>query len=209
MINSTELSLCLRGSREYIQGTNMLDAAMVAIACGTEARIENLSFSIGRMTSKNLLCNWWEAGSIVADQCDSVSTFLFTSTGVPYEGRLVELEEDVKKRMPFDESVITKCCVFAPGEKRVTLAGMPLGVSPIEVLVSMNKALHHEIYKIASNSQWVFCRWESSVWPLPNELGGVILTIEQSLGIRLTRARIECNNKLVGRMYFSAKNSEA
>lgn len=210
MIASKELSLCFKGSREYIQGTNMLDAAMEAIAHRAQGMpIENLNFSISKMTGKKLVCDWWEKGSPAPDHGKPIVTCLFNLGDVPYEGRLVETEDDVKERVPFDESVITSRCVFTPAESLVKLVETPSDVTPIEILVSMNKALHYKVFTIPSDSQWVFCRWESAVWPLPDEMRGISLTIEQSLGTRLTRARVELNDALIGRIYFSARNAGA
>ncbi|MBZ9784466.1 hypothetical protein K9857_23285 [Pseudomonas sp. REP124] len=205
-----ELPLYFKGSREYVHGTSMLDAAMMAISSwASGAEIEDLNFSINRMTARKLLCGWWQHGDSLSLQSNPIATFFFKVDGISYEGGLVEIENNVQGRAPFDESVISERCVISLVEKNITLDETPIGISPIEIFVSMNKFLHQKAYEIANDSQWVFCRWESSVWPIPGDTNGVSLTIEQSLGTRLTRSRVELNGKMVGKIYFSARNSEA
>lgn len=208
MITSKELNLYFKGSREYVQGTSMLDAAMEAITQAAHGQsIQNIIFSINKMTAKNLVCDWWEKGGSVGVHETPIATCFFDLGGVPYEGRLVETGESVNARFPFDESLITRGCEFSLAEKMIKLVEAPLRISSIEILVSMNKALHYELYSIPSDSQWVFCRWESVAWPLTHEMAGVRVIMEQSLGTRLTRARVELNEELIGRLYFSARQS--
>lgn len=208
MITSKELSLCLKGSREYIQGANMLIASMEAIAQRAQGKsIQNLNFSINKMTAKNLVFTWWEKGQPLAVHREPIATCFFDLEGVPYEGGLVENKDSVKMRVPFDESLITSRCEISPIEKVIRLIDTPSGISPIEILVSMNKALHYQVYTIPGDSQWVFCRWESAAWPINDEMAGITITLEQSLGTRLTRARVELKKELIGRIYFSARNS--
>lgn len=208
MITSKELKLFFKGGREYVHGTNMLDAAMEAITRAAHGKsIRNINFSINRMTAKNLVCVWWEKGQSVAVHETPIATCFFDLGGVPYEGRLVETEESVNTRFPFDESLITRGCEFSPVEKMIKLVEAPFKISSIEILVSMNKALHYVLYSIPSDSQWVFCRWESAAWPLTHEMAGVRIIMEQSLGSRLTRARVELSEEPIGKLYFSARQS--
>ena len=204
-----ELSLGFKGERTYIHGTDMLNATMQAITRhAPHARIEKLDFRISRMTKCLLTCHWWPRSSPRSLPGEAVASFTFQLDGIDHEGKLIQAESCADTRRAYDESPIEKRCVFRPTHRSVSLTTMPDDFSPLEVLVSMNKALHLKELTIPSASQWVFCRWESPEWPPCFDLSGVGLTLEQTLGTRLTRSRIELNAEHIATIYFSALKVE-
>ena len=208
-MHSIELSLGFKGERTYIQGADMLNAAMQAITRhAPHARIEKLDFRISRMTRHLLTCHWWPRSTPRSLPGEAVATFTFQLDGIDHEGKLIQGEGCADARRAYDESLVEKQCVFTPAHRSVSLTTMPDDFSPIEVLVSMNKALHLKELSIPSGSQWVFCRWESPKWPPCLDLSGVELTLEQTLGTRLTRSRIKLNAEHIGMLYFSALKVE-
>jgi len=207
---STELSLCFKGSRSYVQGTSMLESAMEVIALSAPGiPPKKIDFLINKMTGKSLVFDFWEKGYEAPVNDKTIATCSFSLGDLSHEGRLVESERNVEQRVPYDESAVTDRCVFSLEERVVSLTETPSDVSPIEILVSMTKALHYQVFEIPSDNQWVFCRWESAIWPLPKDLSGVTLTIDRTVGTRLTRAAVVQNNDLVGRIYFSARDPRA
>ena len=83
----------------------MLDAAMEVITHAAHGKsIQNLNFSINKMTARNLVFDWWEKGRSVGIHETPIATCFFDLGGVSYEGRLVETGESVNARFPFDES---------------------------------------------------------------------------------------------------------
>ena len=208
-MHSSELSLGFKGERSYIQGADMLNATMQFITShASRARIEKLDFKISTMTSHRLTCHWWPRSSPQSLPGTAVATFTFQLDGIEHEGKLIQAEGCVDTRRAYDESPVQRQCTYTPAHRAVSLMSMPNDLSQIEVLVSMNKALLLKELSVPSGSQWVFCRWESPNWPLPNNLSGTGLMLEQTLGTRLTRSRIKLNSEQIGTIYFSALKIE-
>ena len=204
-----ELSLGFKGERTYIHGSDMLNATMQAITRhAPHARIEKLDFRISKMTKHRLTCHWWPRSTPRSLPDESVASFTFKLDGIDHEGKLIQVEGCANTRRAYDESLVEKQCVFTLPHRSVSLKTMPDDFSPIEVLISMNKTLHLKELRIPSGSQWVFCRWESPKWPTCFDLSGVELTLEQTLGTRLTRSRIKLNAEHIGTLYFSALKVE-
>ncbi|WP_445571524.1 hypothetical protein [Pseudomonas sp. E102] len=206
-MHSIELSLGFKGKRTYVHGPDMLNATMQSIMDHTpHARIEKLDFKIGTMTSHLLSCHWWPRSTPRAPAGKDIASFTFHLDGVEHEGRLTQAEGLAEARRAYDESLIESNCHYSDARHSISLTNMPADFSSIEVLVSLNKALHLKELCLPNGSQWVFCRWESPKWPLSHDLGGVELTIEQTLGTRLSRTRIELGAEQIGTIYFSALN---
>jgi hypothetical protein len=207
MMHSTALSLGFKGERTYIHGSDMLQAAMQSIVDYTpHARIEKLDFKIGAMTSHQLSCHWWPRSTPQTPAGKDIASFTFHLDGVEHEGKLTQAEGLAEARRAHDESLIESSCNYSNARHSISLTNMPANFSAIEVLISLNKALHLKELRLPSAHQWVFCRWESHKWPLNHDLRGVELTIEQTLGTRLTRTRIELDAEQIATIYFSALN---
>jgi hypothetical protein len=205
MKHSNALSLGFKGERTYIHGTDMLNATMQSVSSHIpHARIEKLDFKISAMTNQMLTCHWWPRSTPEALEGKVSASFTIQLDGIEYEGKLIQAEAYAETRRAYDELPILNQCVYTSADRSVTLRDMPENFTQIEVLVSMNKALLLEELSIPSSSQWVFCRWESSTWPLSENLSGVQLTLEQTLGTRLTRSSVKLNAEQIGTIYFSA-----
>lgn len=208
-MHSIELSLGFKGKRTYVHGTDMLNATMQSIMDNTpHARVEKLDFKIGAMTSHLLNCYWWPKSTLQAPAGKAIASFTFHLDGVEHEGKLTEAEGFAEDRRAYDESLIESNSQYSNAKHSISLTSMPEGFSSIEVLIALNKVLHLKELRLPTNSQWVFCRWESPKWPLNHDLSGAELTLEQTLGTRLTRSNIQLNAEHIGTIYFSALNVE-
>lgn len=206
-MHSSKLSLGFKGERTYIQGADMLCATMQSIRDhAPDARIEKLDFKIGTMTSHLLSCHWWPKSTPQAPMGKDIASFTFHLDGVEHEGKLIQAEGHAESRRAYDESLIENNSHYSSTRRSISLTNMPEDFSSIEVLISLNKALHLKELCLPSGSQWVFCRWESPEWPLSQNLDGVELTIEQTLGTRLSRTRVELGGERISTLYFSALN---
>ncbi len=202
---SAELAIGFKGERRYIYGPDMLDAAMAEIAGKNNGAIlSQVDFRIHKMTATNLILHWCQKEKGKFEISNAVATLDFLSEGKPYVAALNEGSTASNQRQPYDEATILNQCVFNPEARIAKLIEMPMGFSTIKILVSMNKGLHLNALTKPESTQWIFCRWEGAQWPLPNNLSGATLTIDQTLGSRLTRARAELNKNVIGYVYFSA-----
>lgn len=185
----------------------MLDAVWRAIVAQTGAvEIRHLNFMINRMTLHNLHLELEPGGQhpAVTEVLPPVATLLFEAAGAPWHGTLVEEPGEPACRYPYDEESIVARCRVNPGERSIVLEGEPV-LTPIEVIVSMTKALHQALFPSVSG-RWVFCRWESEYWPLAAApLANLSVMLTQALGTRLTKSAVVFSGERVGWVYFSAK----
>jgi len=208
-MHSNGLSLGFKGERTYIHGTDMLNATMRSVSrLAPYARIEKLDFKISAMTNQMLTCHWWPRSAPQALEGKVTASFTVQLDGIEYEGKLIQAEECAETRRAYDELPVLDQCIYTTADRSVSLRDMPENFTQIEVLVSMNKALLLKELSIPGSSQWVFCRWESSTWPLSENLSGVQLKLEQTLGTRLTRSSVKLNAEHIGTIYFSALDVE-
>jgi len=69
----------------------------------------------------------------------------------------------------------------------------------------MTKALHLALLEKPEKTQWVFCRWHCTHWPLAQNLNGISIILKQALGSRLTRSWVTLHGNQIGQIDFSAK----
>lgn len=191
----------------YIHGTDMLNAVWRATAAQTGAvEIRHLNFMINRMTLHNLQLELELGGQhpAVTEVLPPVATLSFEAAGAPWHGTLVEEPGEPVGRYPYDEESIVARCRVNPEDRSIVLPGEPL-FTPIEMVVSMTKALHQALFPNASG-RWVFCRWESEYWPLAAPLADLSVMLTQALGTRLTKSAVVFSGERVGWVYFSAKD---
>ncbi|MBD3815348.1 MAG: hypothetical protein IE913_02600 [Halothiobacillus sp.] len=202
-MNDRRLRLVFKGARNYVHGTTMFDeTARLLLAAGYN-QMADVKFVIHEMTSVNLrlVVEEYHDNAVA----DSVAIMRFTADGQPMQARIVPDDGVPEARVPYDESIIENCCQIDSAGRSIQLARDSSGFSQIEVLVSMNKALHLAVLEKPAQTSWVFCRWDGSAWPLPADLSGVTIGLKQTLGTRLTRAEVVLGQETLGQIYFSAK----
>ncbi|MGE8567007.1 hypothetical protein D3C85_953570 [compost metagenome] len=202
-MNDRRLKLVFKGARNYVQGATMFDEAVRLLAEAGYNQLVDVKFLIHEMTSVNLRLVVEQYQDNVA--ADSVAIMRFTADGQPMQARIVPDDGAPDVRVPYDESMIVNCCQIDSAARSIQLARDSSGFSQIEVLVSMNKALHLAVLEKPAQTSWVFCRWDGSAWPLPTDLSGLTIRLKQTLGTRLTRADVGMGQETFGQIYFSAK----
>lgn len=199
------LNIGFKGERNYIQGPDMLDKAMQIIQQKQLGEIRDIEFIIQRMACQHLQLEIEQVGSSLSANPDDVAVIKFTIGEERFFARLMTASGAPQARAPYDESLVTRRCQINTVGRSIRLAEDSSGYSSIERLVSMNKALHLAVLEKPVDTQWVFCRWDSSGWPLPEDLNHAEVVLRQTLGSRLTRADVMLNNSQLGQIYFSAK----
>jgi hypothetical protein len=203
-MNDLNLKLVLKGERNYVHGTTMFDEVVRLLSDVGCKQLNAVEFLIHKMTSANLKLVV-EPYREVSPVSDDIALIRFVVNGQSMQA-CVKLQEGMPEtRMPYDESAVTNRCEINVANRSIRLLNDGFGFSPIEVLVSMNKALHLAVLDKPADTSWVFCRWDSPAWPLLAGLSGVTITLKQTLGTRLTRADVELAGQLLGQIYFSAK----
>jgi hypothetical protein len=200
-----ELEFKFKGSRKYIQGPDILNKSFEVIEGALFGVIENLRFTIHKMTGANLVLIINSNDEELKSKDEIVAELQFSFEGRHWAGVLREGVTSPKVSYEYDESCIAEICNIDQTKHCATLMrASPF--SAIETIVSMTKLLHSQIFPQIGGS-WVFCRWDSPEWPIPHDLKGVDVTLMQALGTRLTRSRVTLNGRQLGQIYFSAKAS--
>ena len=198
------LSICFKGARDYIHGTDMLNAAAQCVLRHLGiAQIEQVNFMINRMTAHKMSIKLVKEGGAEAAATTPVATLTFEADGASWLARLEEEEGQPDCRYPYDEESIVACCRVDADAGSIRHEGRSAH-TPIEVIVAMTKALHLARFP-DSPGKWVFCRWEGEHWPLPMLEGAATVTLTKSLGSRLTKSTVMLGNGVIGSIYFSAK----
>lgn len=205
-MNDLNLKLVFKGERNYVHGTTMFDETVRLLSDAGYKPLNAIQFLIHKMISTNLKLvvePYREAAPASGD----VAVMRFAADGQSMQA-CVKLQDGMPEtRMPYDESAVSNDCEIDAATRSIRLLNDGFGFSQIEVLVSMNKALHLAVLEKPADTSWVFCRWDSPAWPLPGDLSGVTVTLKQTLGTRLTRANIELDGQMLGQIYFSAKTA--
>lgn len=207
-MSGCKLNLAFKGMRKYIQGPDILNQAMQRIRETHEGNLSNIEFLINQMSNNNLHLEFESAEKGPAPELGDIAIVRLAIGERKLQARIKIDAGEPDMRLPYDESAVTNCCQIDAEARGIRLLRDESGFSQIEVLVSMNKALHLAVLDKPADTNWVFCRWSSPEWPLPADLSDVSVTLKQALGTRLTRADVELGGIILGQIYFSAKAAE-
>lgn len=203
-MNDSNLKLVFKGERNYVQGTTMFDETVRLLSDAGYEPLNAIQFLIHKMISTNLKLVV-EPYREAAPAGEDAAVMRFAADKQSMQA-CVKLQDGMPEtRMPYDESAVLNHCEIDAATRSIRLLNDRSGFSQIEVLVSMNKALHLAVLDKPADTSWVFCRWDSPAWPLSADLNGVTVTLKQTLGTRLTRADVELAGQMLGQIYFSAK----
>ncbi|MGH8691142.1 MAG: hypothetical protein ACREUS_08950 [Burkholderiales bacterium] len=190
-----------KGERTYIQGPDMVDAAMREVmAAQMTARVSNLVFVMNRMTARNL--------DLILDdeappEATPVARLSFEARGVTRRGILVERADGPAERLGYDERELRARCRIDAGTRAIVLQGSS-PFSAVETLVAMTKALHLALYP-DNPGQWLFGQLEAPCWPLVAVGEGVEIRLVQAVGTRLTKSAARLRGETFAWIYFSLK----
>lgn len=204
-MNKFDLELGFKGARKYIQGPDIFNESIRVLANEVSGEITRLEFLIHKMTDRELYLIIDESVAFPVHEEQDIATLRLNDQQKQFQARICATAYQPARRQPYDESTITNRCILDTDAKEIILKDNAVPYSVMEVLVSMNKALHLAVLPKPEGSSWVFCRWDSPAWPLPENIKGVTVSLKQALGTRLTRSDVSLDGKLLGQIYFSAK----
>lgn len=199
------LSLAYKGARPYIQGGDMLAHGVNALIAHFNQPLEQLDFSIHRMTGQQLHVHVFQTDHLLPTGEDDIALLRFNLAGTPWQAKWVAQPAHPSNRFPFNEQETTQHCHLNTAEKSILLAGEP-PFTLIETTISMTKYLHQHILPV-NNAQWIFCRWTSAQWPTPAQLSGLKVTLTKALGTKLTSSSVTQHDVPLCTIYFSTKAS--
>ncbi|SDC54303.1 hypothetical protein SAMN05216185_103166 [Pseudomonas guariconensis] len=202
-----KLELGFKGARKYIQGPDIFNQVMRCVPEFLVGSVSDIEFVIHRMTGSNLEAQLHVSEKVLLAEPDDVAIIRVVISGQQLQARVKPTGGQPSIRVPYVESAVTDHCAVDVGDRTIRLVRDGSGFSPVEILISMNKALHLAVLNKPDDTSWVFCRWDGHVWPLPADLSGVTVSLKQTLGTRLTRSDVELDGQVLGQIYFSAKGT--
>jgi hypothetical protein len=130
---------------------------------------------------------------------DAVADFSAAVSARRLSGWLSESGRPVERRVEYDEDRIASRCSFAQNSIRIE---GETGFLPIEVAVSMTKALHYRRMPPAAG-RWIFTKLDVRRLLSPADAGALSIVRRDSLHGRLTRSDILVHEESLGAIYFS------
>src|ERR1041385_2779991 len=198
------LNLRFKGAREYLQGPDIYNALFEwVIANGANPPISDVDLSIHRIVSRQL--DVVEAFT-VNSAARAAATCSFTERGARRHLALIETEQPVTERYPYDEDSIVRQMVIDAPARSGKLSTNP-GFSPIEIWVAMTKAVHIGVF--GPSIKWLFVRARLEAHIPTFESGDWTTTIAASFRDKLTRNEIAHDGKKVGDIFFAPKGKHA
>lgn len=110
-----------------------------------------------------------------------------------------ESSRKVDCRVDYDEDLVVARCSY--GEDSIAILG-ETGCRPIEVAVSMTKALHNRQMPAVSG-RWIFTKLEMGRLFRPGDARNLSILLRQNLHGRLTKSDIRAGGESIGSIYFS------
>ncbi len=195
------LSLCYKGDRNYLHGTDIWNAVIGhLLRYRGESSPKDIRLVIHHFATRQLELCLADAGVPEAPPSAPIAADFraMIKTG-PLTGWLRETFDTVTCRVPYDEGKISELCDVT-GET-IRIRG-EAGYTPIEVLVSMTKQLHYRLFPI-EQGRWIFTRLDLARVFRESDAAGLSVVQEQNLHNRLTRSRVEAGGAKIGDIYFS------
>lgn len=199
-IDSIHLDLRFKGDRDYLHGTDMYDAILRGLIerSGCDEYAGYLSFH-----------------QFAKRQCDMYVSRIADKVVVPEErvceGRfsgpagdcsvwLVQTEQPVDRRYPYDEDAI--CLNAVLRDNAVRLTGV-LTFTPIEIIVALTKYLHNRLFPLP-NHRWIFGKLEFTRLLFASDSGNIDVILRTNLHNRITKSEVRIHDQSFGHIFFSA-----
>lgn len=196
-MNIKQIEFKFKGSRDYIQGTDMFNTLMGQF---TSPTMTNIRFTIHDFirtamcqlyltTTKESLKNIENIAANCQLDIDGITHWM-------------AITHDSTKNhtggYPYDEDRILSLCSII--EDRITLNNQISPHSFIETIVAMNKHMHQQLFPEISG-KWIFTRIDLPVFYDTRK--NLSLRLRHNMNYKLTKSDIEVDGNKVGDIFFS------
>lgn len=204
-MESQILSLCFKGSRDYLTGADIYDAIVgAAVAIHPDAGAVSHRMAIHAFARRQCRLGVHPPGGAPAKPQGAIADFLFRLPGGDLRGWLSETDQPVTGRRSFDEDAIVGGCRMDRDEIHWT--GGFRANRPIEVLVAMTKAMHYRALP-PGGGRWIFTKLEMERGFRDPDGNDLRVSLRHNFQNRLTRSAIESGGIPIGQIYFSLVTS--
>lgn len=196
-------ALTIKGTRDYIQGVDLFDAALQAIQDVAGSPVTGpckFKFEHKTLNAVELVLGD-EAGQDSDGDQLAVFSVGIERDGESINGALIDTGQQIQTRVAFPEEQIFDAVAISGGRAR--LIECP-AYRPMEILSSMNKHLHNTELPLPEGQIWIFTRIALDRPLTEDDMPTLELRLIDNLGNRLTRTEIHSATGRLGLIYFSA-----
>ncbi|WP_370213844.1 hypothetical protein [Roseovarius sp.] len=191
------LDIPLKGSRDYIQGPDLFNAAFETLAAEAGGPSGDFEIAFHRMAHRQVELIW---------DTEDVPNNAFAlgsraNNGIRARYWMREIETPLSDRQPYPEDEIVAQMRFDEALSEAYL-GTAFPYSDMEVWVSMIKALHQRRFADAAG-KWVFARAKLKAYELTHAPAPLRVALAATLGTKLTRNEVYLNDEKIGDVFFA------
>ena len=194
MIIDNGLHFRFKGDRGYVQGGDIFDELHALL--GKQAK-QILELSFRGFSNRQMRCLFADPGQ--GSKAEGVAV---DAAGLRQPFWLVETDQLVTERYPFDEDAITS---HAQLDGKAISANATSGYSVIEQIIALTKALNYHITP-SVNGKWVFGQLRLGQ-PLPQAATHFVIRQKTLLAGRFSVQEVELDGKLIGQIRFITSES--
>lgn len=195
---STRLSLCYKGDRDYLHGTDILNQALRWLeseAVGVEVR--DIDFAFHRVARQGLTVT---LGAVPVGM-SAAAICAFSARGERGRAYLWENGEPVGCRNEYREEEVLRGLEIDGERNGCTLRG-DHGYTEIETWVAMVKALHHAAFP-RERVRWLFVRGQFSSYAARSGASERGARLVSAVGTQFTRCAVTLDGAKAGDIYFA------
>lgn len=199
------MSFCFKGSRKYVQGPDIIDAAIPFIMKHYGEVITQFKYSAHEMlrSNANLIFN-----NSPEEKLNSLISFVPANTENQIYASIVENGNVINKSIEYKEDEIHKLCDITGKEILIEINNLNK-FSFSELIVSMNK--YYMQQSIDNRGKWIVTKIEYNSLEMidgMNVRDNVKLELLKNLNNKLTKSAVYISNIHVGHIYFSLVNDK-
>lgn len=191
----TSLKFCFKGSREYVQGPDIVAALFDAMS---KRQLSQMDLKFNGITKTNM--DLVEGNHLKNAQVN----IRWQESGEQKKYQLVENGEKINCRYEFHEKEILDKTILNQQNKKIQLQAIT-GYSVYENIVAMNKFLLQSIFP-EEQGKWYFTRLEQARLIADKSL--IEVKLIKNFNFRLTKSDIAIDGEVVGSVYFTMVRGE-
>ncbi|MFT6802544.1 MAG: hypothetical protein ACJA2N_001733 [Salibacteraceae bacterium] len=194
-----ELALFFRGSRDYIYAADIYSLSAQAIFTNLKVeKIENVDFSVHKMTNKGLTLKVFNTPVEIEGYC---AKFNFEVQNELFFGLVVENASLVQGSVLYDEKFITDKSSIDLENKSIQL-NRSLEIPFLDVCTAMNKYMHENVFP-EIKGKWVSVRIQLELFSKMESYHNLCVKNRKIFGKKYTQNSIFMNDEKRGFIYFS------
>jgi len=130
---------------------------------------------------------------------DAPAVFSLSAGGMAWHGAVIERDEPIGNREPYDETAVLSRAVADGSSIRVN---GPTGMHPIEVITSLTLLLHQRLFEIEQDRKWYLARIALARPLQMPDTDQITVALARRFGKTMTRCAISFGDESLGFIEF-------